>query len=710
MMCLTRTTVALSLLCLLTPSLTRSGQAQDQGGTRVVKRTFLISGIVGQPGVVMLGLPGNPITGTQGEYGVQVEYGWSGTVTPTKKGLQFNPPVKSYTKITRDQVHEDYTATTITFTISGTTGVSGVRMLGLPDSPVTDEQGAYRSLVPYGWSGSVTPTRPGYLLKPPSKTYQAVTADQVQENYTAIMITFTISGSIGLPGVVMKGLPGDPLTSETGSYRAEVPYGWSGTITPSKAGFEFTPASREYPAVVAPHDRQDFQARVRTFTISGNGGIGGAAMTGLPGDPITDARGTYQAKVEYGWSGKVMPRKEGHRFEPAFRTYPKVTADIRNQDYTAQPLMVTISDRIRAGNEPIAEVKVTADPGGQSALTDLQGRYAIQVPSGWTGRLTFSKEGFDFRPDSKPFTNVTADIIGEEPTPSTKRPAPLSRTQAYPRAVLPVPAGNVFVIPTAQVVPQKLAETADDLRIMLQIFREKVSEPRLIRGAFVDFGDFFSDRDRAQEAFYLQGLAAVFVLEMEAPFSFAPPQATEGQAAQENVDVVWQRARQKLYSPQDPARGSSVLAGETERMDFQQFQEDLLKTFRHAANLRNLEPNEAVVLMIKARDESAGWPGAPAGAGGSFSSRPSVWFEGGSYSSSSGTFGPSGGTSQADSHTYSRGSASSRDRAPRSQPGSAPVAPSAVLTIQARKADIDAFAKGSLSFEQFQQRVKSFTY
>ena len=33
-----------------------------------------------------------------------------------------------------------------------------------------------------------------------------------------------------------------------------------------------------------------------------------------------------------------------------------------------------------------------------------------------------------------------------------------------------------------------------------------------------------------------------------------------------------------------------------------------------------------------------------------------------------------------------------------------------VLTMQAKKADIDAFGKGDLDFEQFRQKVKSFTY
>jgi hypothetical protein len=43
-------------------------------------------------------------------------------------------------------------------------------------------------------------------------------------------------------------------------------------------------------------------------------------------------------------------------------------------------------------------------------------------------------------------------------------------------------------------------------------------------------------------------------------------------------------------------------------------------------------------------------------------------------------------------------------------PGPAPAAAGTVLTLQAKKADIDAFAKGILNLQQFQQRVKTFSY
>jgi hypothetical protein len=259
-------------------------------------------------------------------------------------------------------------------------------------------------------------------------------------------------------------------------------------------------------------------------------------------------------------------------------------------------------------------------------------------------------------------------------------------------------------------MPDKVAETAEDLRIMLQILRDKLSEPRLIRGAFVNFGDFFGDRDRALEAFYLQGSAAVFVLEMDSPFAFAPAPPGAGAAEKDAVDPVWQRARERLTSAQNPAlRDSRGVPGETRKMDFQQFKEDLLQTLRHAANLRNIEPNESVIVAIIAHEESSAWP-APAGAGGSYGAGGGAWFEGSSYSTSSSSFGPGGGNTYADSRTRSSGSTAGRGIPSRTGPGTAPAAPATVLTIQAKKADIDTFAKGGLTFEQFQQRVKTFTY
>ena len=58
--------------------------------------------------------------------------------------------------------------------------------------------------------------------------------------------TYTISGSVGLPGVVMRGLPGNPISDNEGKYKANVPYRWTGTVVPTREGYAFIPPVTEY--------------------------------------------------------------------------------------------------------------------------------------------------------------------------------------------------------------------------------------------------------------------------------------------------------------------------------------------------------------------------------------------------------------------------------------------------------------------------------
>ena len=58
----------------------------------------------------------------------------------------------------------------------------------------------------------------------------------------------------------MTGLPGSPATNASGAYTATVPSGWTGTATPTLAGYTFTPASRSYTNVVADQTAQDYTA------------------------------------------------------------------------------------------------------------------------------------------------------------------------------------------------------------------------------------------------------------------------------------------------------------------------------------------------------------------------------------------------------------------------------------------------------------------
>jgi len=62
-----------------------------------------------------------------------------------------------------------------------------------------------------------------YEFTPASKIYSKVTGDMSNEDYTPSEITYTISGKLGMEGVELNGLPGNPITGSDGTYIATVP-------------------------------------------------------------------------------------------------------------------------------------------------------------------------------------------------------------------------------------------------------------------------------------------------------------------------------------------------------------------------------------------------------------------------------------------------------------------------------------------------------
>jgi uncharacterized membrane protein YgcG len=524
----------------------------------------------------------------------------------------------------------------------------------------------------------------------------------------------TISGSVGLAGVIMTGLPGRAVTDPDGSYQVQVPYGWSGAVTPVKEGFVFEPPIRTYEALSRDAASQDYKAPVIVFTISGSVGLPDVVMRGLPDDPTTGPDGSYRVHVPYGWAGVVTPSKQGYEFEPSSRDYPPFVKDRKDQNYAAREITFTISDTITAGDEPIQGVRVTGEPGGFSGVTDANGKYTVQVPYGWSGGLTLSKEGMEFDPPSIAYNSVTSDIIDGRPVPPSGGAARYGSGMGRrsPRAVGAESAGNVLIIPTRAVTPQQFAQIAEDMRVMLNILHEKLSEPRPIGGMLPNYGDFFAGADGAVEALYIQRYAAIFMLKADFPLSAPASQDQPEPQQAEPADPVWQRARDRLYAPQNPTRyGARGLPSQADERSFDQFKEDLIKAFKHAANIRGMDPNDLVILTVTRQGEPAFPGGYSGGSGGG------GWVEGGGYGG--GGFGGSGGFSGTGSYNFSGGGggfqmdsrpqpgrgSTGRRVAPRAAPGSA-----TVLTLQAKKVEVDAFAKGTLSFEQFQQRVKVFTY
>ena len=376
--------------------------------------TYTISGKVDMEGVEMNGLPGNPITGSDGAYSATVEYGWQGVITPIKEGYSFKPVNKEFPPV-KSNLTQNFTSEIKKLIISGSVGEAGVTMKGLPSNPVTGQNGVYSVKVDYGWSGTVTPTKEGFQFSPPDVTYPEVTLEQPIQDYTATMLTYTISGTAGMAGVQMKGLPGDPVTDQNGYYTAVVNYGFSGTVEPTLDGWSFKPASTIYTKVNSDRLNESYNAEMIKLTISGTTRMPGVVMNGLPDNPVTGSDGSYKVIVDYGWQGTVTPTKDGYKFTPESKPYIAVTKDMTNENYTAAKITFVIS-----GSTSVAGVTLKGLP-GRTVVSGQGGTYSATVDYGWSGTVTPTKTGYDFEPPSFPYDNVLGDQTNQSYTPMVQK-------------------------------------------------------------------------------------------------------------------------------------------------------------------------------------------------------------------------------------------------------------------------------------------------
>jgi hypothetical protein len=134
------------------------------------------------------------------------------------------------------------------------------------------------------------------------------------------------------------------------------------------------------------------------------------------GSDTTDASGYYELTVPYNWSGTVTPTKTYWIFAPESQTYSNVVTDQAGQDYTGAELIL-ISGHVADVNGIVMEgVQVSANNGGGSDTTDANGYYDLHLPPGWSGTVTPGKIGWGFDPESRTYSNVTADQTDQDYT------------------------------------------------------------------------------------------------------------------------------------------------------------------------------------------------------------------------------------------------------------------------------------------------------
>ena len=245
-------------------------------------------------------------------------------------------------------------------------------------------------------------------------------------------------------------------------------------------------------------------------------------------------------------------------------------------------------------------------------------------------------------------------------------------------------SGAVLVIPAAQMKLEDLAAITTDMSIMSRIFDKKLSQARLTTGRggwFVGIDSLSFGRDsRTTEAIYLEGYGALFLMKVNVLLSAPPETQQEKETEEEDTDPLWTETIQEMYAPQEVNRRRRGDRPEEEydAEKVAELKETLIKTLKHAANIRGLKPDESVILTV-------------IGSGVSSNVDKIVMNK----------------NNQLLVHTKDRNIVQILGSPPLSDLG---ISSPTVLTIRAKKADIDTFANGTLSFDQFTQKTLLLSY
>ena len=235
-------------------------------------------------------------------------------------------------------------------------------------------------------------------------------------------------------------------------------------------------------------------------------------------------------------------------------------------------------------------------------------------------------------------------------------------------------SGGILVIPSAQMKLENLAAITEDMNVMSRIFDKQLGQSNVqtARGrVLIGFDPYYWRGNRTAEAIYLEGYGALFLMRVNMLLS-APPETQQKEKVQEDTDPVWTDMRREMYEPEDARRrrGSDRPEEKYDAEKVETLKTNLIKTLKHATNIRGMEPEQLVILTV------IGDGSQPA-------------------------------TSITRSFSYGRGTGRSRFVQTLPEVEADSVQPT-VITICAKKSDIDAFAKGEIDYDQFRQRIGIF--
>ena len=234
-----------------------------------------------------------------------------------------------------------------------------------------------------------------------------------------------------------------------------------------------------------------------------------------------------------------------------------------------------------------------------------------------------------------------------------------------------------LILPADDAPAESISGLREELAIMARLFAKAADPETGKRNAFrVDLWQFGLGKGRDLDALYLDGYGAVFLLAVDFPLVDAPKAAEKKDAAKADKDAAWEQARRELTGKggdlsDDLERDDDPEPAKFDADKVAGLRKRLAETFRHATNLKSVKAGEQIVVQVvgKASRHTSG--NLPPRMDPLLARRYGL--------------DPNAPTSPSDGPT------------------------TATLTLRAKKSDVDAFAAGRLSAEEFGKKLTGST-
>ncbi len=236
---------------------------------------------------------------------------------------------------------------------------------------------------------------------------------------------------------------------------------------------------------------------------------------------------------------------------------------------------------------------------------------------------------------------------------------------------------SVLVIPMTQMETEDVIAINEDMNVMSRIFEENLEKAGIAQASNKWFsynyiGDPFSNwryGNSNPQTMYLQGYGAIFMMNVDFPLSPLPPEPNQvEEQTDDSTDQVWEHTKKQIFEPQETRRRTQ----EKPKMEYdaekvERLKATLIKSLRHAANIRAVRPDESVIITITGSGE---------GTGSTIVTRKIV-VDGNTVKATTGS-----GAADID------------------------MSPPTKIVIRAKKSDIDAVADGQIDMENFLGKVQ----